>query len=46
MILKELRQTAGKAGTQYQLELSLFVENNHIRSWKTMKKAKKQERWG
>lgn len=46
MILKELRQTAGKAGTQYQLELSPFVENNHIRSWKTMKKAKKQERWG
>lgn len=45
MILKELRQTAGKAGTQYQLELSPFVENNHIRSWKTMKKAKKQERW-
>ena len=45
VILKELRQTAGKAGTQYQLELSPFVENNHIRSWKTLKKAKKRERW-
>lgn len=46
MILKELRHTAGKAGTQYQLELSPFVENNHIRSWKTLKKSKKQKGWG
>ena len=46
MILKELSQTAGKAGIQYQLELSPFVENNHIRSWKTLKKSKKRKGWG